>query len=116
MTCIILIHLSIVYNFITFFIKSSNGYDINNDTLLVNCTQHKTGKHKQLAVNEFYNKQNRCAHNMDHKVTFFHAGKAGGGTISRELKMNKISGLSMSHPKPSSTKIQLHMSNTIAYG
>jgi len=103
-TCIILIHLSIVYNFITFFIKSSdNHYDINND-ILVNCTQHKTGKHKQLAVNEFYNKQNRCSHNMDHKVTFFHAGKAGGGTISRELKMNKISGLSMSHPKPSSTK------------
>ena len=104
-TCIILIHLSIVYNFFTFFVQSSNGYYINNDTLLINCTQHKTGQHNMFSVSEFYNKQNRCSHNMDHKVTFFHAGKAGGGTISRELKMNKISGLSMCHPKPSSTKV-----------
>ena len=57
-----------------------------------------------VTIPEFYKKSNRCAHSFKDQVTFFHVGKAGGGTISNELRNNRIF-LSRSHPKPSSSRI-----------
>ena len=90
----------------------------NNTSIMVNCIQKKSGKERQLSVQQFYNynKQRKCLHSMDHKVTFFHAGKAGGGTILSELRNNKIGFLSMSHPYPSPKKVeelQTGVSNTL---
>ena len=80
----------------------------NNTSIMVNCIQKKSGKEKQLSVQQFYNynEQRKCLHSMDYKVTFFHAGKAGGGTILSELRNNKIGFLSMSHPYPSPKKVE----------
>ena len=95
----------------------SNKEELKNHTsIMVNCIQKKSGKEKQLSVQQFYKQRRKCLHSMDHKVTFFHAGKAGGGTILSELRNNKIGFLSMSHPYPSPKKVeelQTGVSNTL---
>jgi len=74
--------------------------EYNKETLWVNCTS-ESDEEKQLSVQEFYNKKNKCYHSMNHKAVFFHVGKAGGGTIRRELLLNKIGGIPIKHSRRS---------------
>lgn len=75
--------------------------EYNKETLWVNCTSESDDEEKQLSVQEFYNKKNKCYHSMNHKAVFFHVGKAGGGTIRRELLLNKIGGIPIKHSRRS---------------
>ena len=57
-------------------------------------------KKDKVSVPEFYKKKNRCSHDFKESAVFFHVGKAGGGTISRELKSNYRIEVSLDHPYP----------------
>ena len=58
-----------------------------------------------VTIQEFYAKNNKCRHSLNKEVTFFHLGKAGGGTVTVELSRNKI-GVAKSHPRPNIGRVQ----------
>lgn len=55
-------------------------------------------------IPEFWANDN-CFHDFSHQVTFFHVGKAGGGTVERELLLSRI-GFTFSHPGPKANHIE----------
>jgi hypothetical protein len=57
-----------------------------------------------VTIPEFYAKNNKCRHSLNKEVTFFHLGKAGGGTVAVELSSNKI-GVAKSHPRPNIDRV-----------
>jgi len=74
------------------------------DDGLITCDR-STQVTKQMTVPDFYKKSNRCSHIMKDAVTFLHVGKSGGGTVTRELRNNRIR-ISMNHPRPVSGHIR----------
>ena len=128
MICVLfLIHISMVRHFnLDAGSFSHAGYDVkssyisNSNEVLINCGRNKkkakepknTKKTKNneepkdglVPIHKFYEKHSKCTHKFKETVTFFHLGKAGGGTVSRELRLNHMS-ISMSHPKPNPGRI-----------
>ena len=124
MLCVLfLIHISMVHQFRLNFGYDAKSSDIrsNSNEVLISCgTNNKkakapkyTKKKKKneseaknglMPIHKFYEKHSKCTHKFKETVTFFHLGKAGGGTVSRELRLNHIS-IAMSHPKPNSGRI-----------
>lgn len=99
--CVICATIYLGTDFTTAIAKKQLLNTYNKETLWVNCTSESDDEEKQLSVQEFYNKKNKCYHSMNHKAVFFHVGKAGGGTIRRELLLNKIGGIPIKHSRKS---------------
>ena len=128
MICVLfLIHISMVRHFnLDAGSFSHAGYDVkssyisNSNEVLINCGRNqkkakapkntkKTKNNEEpkdglVPIHKFYEKHSKCTHKFKETVTFFHLGKAGGGTVSRELRLNHMS-ISMSHPKPNPGRI-----------
>jgi len=80
--------------------RRSSMYE--SDGGLIECTI--SGETELVTIPEFY-KNKKCWHRFKDTVTFFHAGKGGGGTVHIALNKNRI-GVRMNHPYPKENSVE----------
>jgi len=76
----------------------------NNDEIIID-DDARSSNDSMVTVEQFQ-KTKECSHDFKDSVTFFHVGKAGGGTITNELRRRYRIGVASTHPKPNPSRIR----------